>query len=210
MDGCHLTPPRWAARRAIAAALTLLAIAGGAGTAVADDAPTTAPAARWPAAGPAVQTAMALGAQRWGFSPCHGHVAATWAPLDGGLNAEASWTNPADPYLEPSRNDDCAVTLSTRVDWDWPKLCSVVIHEVGHLAGHDHVADPGDIMYFTYMRPEPECTATPEPAPGPVPAPPPTAARQAGAPRAATRTARKTPRRKAAVKPAVKRRAARR
>ncbi|MDX6730659.1 MAG: Matrixin, partial [Baekduia sp.] len=81
-----------------------------------------------------------------------------------GINAESSWSNDVDPFLQPSRNGDCEITLSLRDDWDWPKLCSVVVHEVGHLAGHDHVDDPDDVMYPIYVRAVPECLTTPEPA----------------------------------------------
>jgi hypothetical protein len=171
MDGLDLSPPRSAPRRLLLAALALLVVAGGPGIALADDARAASPAARWPATGTAVQTATSLAAERWGFSPCGGRVNVTWAALSAGLNAEASWTNELDPYLQPSRNGDCAVVLSTGQDWDWPKLCSVVIHELGHLAGHDHVDDPEDVMYFTYVQPIPECLATPEPVQAAVTAP---------------------------------------
>jgi hypothetical protein len=167
MDGSPLPTPRGAARLLLAAAVTAaaaLALLTGAGTARGDDAPVTAPAIRWPVAGTAVRTAMSLGSERWGFSPCRGKVAVAWASLSAGVNAESSWSNDVDPFLQPSRNGDCEITLSLREDWDWLKLCSVVIHELGHLAGHDHVDDPDDVMYPTYMHAVPECLATPEPA----------------------------------------------
>jgi hypothetical protein len=167
MDGSSPPSPRIASRRLLAAALTalvLLAALACAGTARADDAPVTAPAARWPVGGTGIRTAMSLGAEHWGFSPCRGKVAVAWAPLSAGINAESSWSNDVDPFLQPSRNGDCEITLSLRDDWDWPKLCSVVVHEVGHLAGHDHVDDPDDVMYPIYVRAVPECLTTPEPA----------------------------------------------
>ncbi|HMJ35447.1 MAG TPA: matrixin family metalloprotease [Baekduia sp.] len=170
MDGSPLSSPRRAARLLVAAGLALLAVAGGAGTALAEDGPLVAPATRWPAGGAALRTATGLATERWGFAPCGGRVTLTWGALSAGINAEASWTNDVDPYLQPSRNGDCAVTLASGVDWDWPKLCSVVVHELGHLAGHDHVEDPDDIMFFTYMRPIPECVSAPEPVAAAAPA----------------------------------------
>jgi hypothetical protein len=171
MDGPHLSPPRGVVRRLIATAVALLALSGGAGTAFADDAPVVSPATRWPATGTAIRTATGLGIERWGFAPCRGRVVVAWAPLSAGINGESSWTNELDPYLQPSRNEDCAITLSTRVEWDWPKLCSVVVHELGHLAGHDHVDGPDDVMFFTYVQPLPECARTAEPADAPASVP---------------------------------------
>jgi hypothetical protein len=205
MDGFSTPTPHGATRLLLAVALaTLAALAslGIAGPARADDAPVTAPATRWPIGGTAIRTAMSLGAERWGFSPCRGRVAVAWAPLGAGLNAESSWSNDADPFLQASRNGDCEITLSLRDDWDWPKLCTVLVHEVGHLAGHDHVDDPDDVMYPTYMHPVPECLATPEPVeaaqPSARPAPPKASAatpRRATKPKARAKAQSKHPRR---------------
>jgi hypothetical protein len=161
MDGSLLSPRR-IPHRLLVAALVLFAVAVAAPRASADE--PFAPAARWPAGGTALHVAYDLAVEHWGFSPCHGKVAVAWAPMSADLNAQSSWTNELDPYRQPSRNQDCDVTLSTRAEWDWPKLCTVVIHELGHLAGHDHVDDPDDVMSLTYLRPAPECAATPEPA----------------------------------------------
>jgi hypothetical protein len=135
------------------------------------------PAARWPVGGAALATAMSLATEHWGMSPCNGEVALSWTGgLGPGVNAQSSWANDVDPYRQPSRNSDCAIALSTRVQWDWPMLCTVVIHEVGHLTGHDHVDDEHDIMYYAYVEPAYECTTTAEPLdPGAGPAAPPAA-----------------------------------
>jgi hypothetical protein len=114
-----------------------------------------------------------MGTVHWGMTPCGGKVSIAWGALDPSINAQSSWVNPVDDFAQPSLNTDCQVTLSTGTWWDWPKLCTVVIHEIGHLTGHDHVADPTDIMYFAYVQPAPECTTTPEPVEtGPPPAAP--------------------------------------
>ncbi|MDX6686630.1 MAG: Matrixin, partial [Baekduia sp.] len=163
MDGPHLLPSlRAPARRLLAAGLALLALAGSATAALAYDG-ATPPATRWPVGGTALRAAMSLGAEHWGASPCRGRISVAWGALGREQNAESSWANDVDPYLQPSRNTDCAITLSTGASWDWAMLCTVVVHEMGHLAGHDHVDDPDDVMYYAYTRPVAECAATPEP-----------------------------------------------
>jgi hypothetical protein len=181
MDGSSLHR----AARCLAAVIAALAVAGPAAAA-------DAPAARWPAGGSTLRAAMGLGAEHWGFAPCRGKVAVRWAALGTATNAQSSWANDRDPFLAPSANTDCELALSTQVEWDWPKLCTVVIHEIGHLTGHDHVDDPADIMNATYLRPAPECAATPEPAETGPPSP----AATASAPRAAAQ-ARAKPKPKA-------------
>jgi hypothetical protein len=166
MDGHLLRFPRPLVALLALATLTL-AVAAAPAAARADD----SPAVRWPAGGPALRTALAMGGEHWGMSPCDGRVAMTWTGLDAGVNAQSSWANDVDPYLQPSSNTDCEIALSTGTEWDWVKLCSIVVHEVGHLTGHDHVDDPDDIMFYAYVEPAPECAATPEPAAsGPPPA----------------------------------------
>jgi Matrixin len=128
------------------------------------------PAARWPAGGSTLHLLLAMGADHWGMTPCGAKVSIRWAALDPSLNAQSSWVNPVDDFAQPSRNSDCQVTLSTAATWDWPKLCTVVIHEIGHLDGHDHVADQTDIMYFSYVQAAPECAAMAEPIETGVPA----------------------------------------
>jgi hypothetical protein len=206
MYGPRLAPARFAPRRLLAAILALLAITGGAGTALAADDPVAAPALRWPATGTAIRTAVGLAVEHWGFSPCRGRVTVAWSRLDPGLNGQSSWANDLDPYLQPSRNTECDITLSTAQEWDWPKLCSLVIHEMGHLAGHDHVDDPEDVMHPTYMRPERECVARPEPVEVPPPAAAVAAAPVPAARPRAQHAAKHVPRR-ATKRPAAKRRA---
>lgn len=137
--------------------------------AVAADSPST----RWPVGGSTLRTAMALGAEHWGMAPCRGRVTLGWDSLGAATNAQSTWANDLDPYRQPSFNTDCEIALSLQVDWDWQKLCTVVVHEVGHLTGHDHVDEADDVMYATYVEPVTECAATPEPIEtGPPPARP--------------------------------------
>jgi hypothetical protein len=120
---------------------------------------------RWPADGPAIQAATALAAAHWGTTPCGGDVGVLWEDLGGGINAQASWSNAESRFGAPERNTGCEVALNLRARWDWPKLCTVVVHELGHLAGHDHVDDPDDVMFGQYVAPLAACEALPEPAP---------------------------------------------
>jgi hypothetical protein len=110
-----------------------------------------------PAADTLMTTAHTLAVARWGVDPCGGQVSVTWAHMGAGINARSQWmsTNTADP----STYTDCSISYNLDVDWDWPKLCTVVEHELGHLAGHDHVNDPHDVMSPYYVYPSSECAA---------------------------------------------------
>jgi matrixin len=130
------------------------------------------PALPVPAADAQMTAAHALAVTRWGLDPCHGQVSVTWAHMGDGINARSQWmsTNGADP----STYSDCAISYNLDVDWDWPKLCTVVEHELGHLAGHDHVNNPHDVMSPYYVYPSTECAAgsvAAAPAPTPQAAP---------------------------------------
>ncbi|MCW2996166.1 MAG: hypothetical protein JWQ18_3661, partial [Conexibacter sp.] len=127
-------------RRSPILLVALLALAFAAAPARADDSPAT----RWPAGGSTLRLAMGMATEHWGMAPCRGRVALSWASLGTGTNAQSSWANDVDPFAQPSSNGECEVALSLQAGWDWPKLCTVVIHEVGHLTGHDHVDDPDD------------------------------------------------------------------
>jgi hypothetical protein len=164
----------------LAAALLSCAFALAPAAARADDTSSGTPAATWPTGGSTLHLLLQMGTGHWGMTPCGGRVSIAWGALDPSLNAQSSWVNPVDDFAQPSLNSDCQITLSTGTWWDWPKLCTVVVHEIGHLTGHDHVADPADIMYFAYVQPAPECAATPEPVetgPPTPPTPPPAAPR---------------------------------
>jgi hypothetical protein len=122
-----------------------------------------------PAADALMTTAHALGVARWGTDPCGGQVAMTWDHMGDGINARSQWMS-IDVH-DPSTYSDCSITYNLDVDWDWPKLCTVVEHEMGHLSGHDHVEDPHDVMSPYYVYPAPECALPKTQAPAPDRAP---------------------------------------
>jgi hypothetical protein len=153
-------------RRSLLCALLALALLPAA--ARADD---ELPAVPVPAADALMTTAHQLAVNRWGMDPCGGQVTVTWAHMGAGINAQSRWMS-TDVH-DPSTYSSCSITYNLDVDWDWPKLCTVVEHELGHLSGHDHVNDPHDVMSPYYVYPTAECAAgtaalTPAPAPAPV------------------------------------------
>ena len=105
----------------------------------------------------ALQVAEAFAQLHWGAAPCAGAIAISWMTLPAGTNATSTWTNPAGQYADPSSNADCAIAFNDSTNWDWPKLCSVVTHEFGHLLGHPHSSDLADVMYPYYLAPIAGC-----------------------------------------------------
>jgi hypothetical protein len=158
-----------------------------------------------PASDALTSTAHGLAVARWGVDPCGGQVAVTWAHMGAGINARSQWMS-VDVH-NPATYTQCSITYNLDVDWDWPKLCTVIEHELGHLAGHDHVDDPHDVMSPYYVFPSAECAAG---QPGAQPAPAQAAvapASVAATPHKAT-TKRKVVKRKVAKRKAVKSNAA--
>src|SRR3954469_1218895 len=102
-------------------------------------------------------TAIAIAKQHWNTDPCGGQVQIEWSGLASDINAQSSWTNPTSAYDNPTQNGDCKVTFNPGAEFDWPKFCTVTIHEFGHLAGRPHSPDPDDVMFAYYTRPAAEC-----------------------------------------------------
>jgi hypothetical protein len=71
--------------------------------------------------------------------------------------------NPTDPYANPTRNRSCAVEFNDVQAFDWPMLCTVLVHEFGHLTGHTHTTDPNTVMFPNYVQPIGDCATTPNP-----------------------------------------------
>jgi hypothetical protein len=138
------------ARLIVCAVLALVALPT---AALADDGEP--PAIPVPAADSMMATAHSLAVARWATEPCGGQVAMSWTHMGEGINARSQWMSI--DVDDASTYSECSITYNLDVDWDWPKLCTVVEHELGHLAGHDHVNDPHDVMSPYYVFPAPEC-----------------------------------------------------
>jgi hypothetical protein len=121
---------------------------------------------RFAVGSPGLTLAQNLAIAHWGWSPCNGSVSVVWKRQASDINAMSVWsTLGTDPYGDPQDNQDCEIDLNPAATWDWPKLCSVVVHEYGHLTGHDHDPHPGRLMSAIYTTSTPECaTAAAPPA----------------------------------------------
>ena len=121
-----------------------------------------APALKVPAAASVSAAATELGASHWGRQACGGQVAITWEHLGTRTNAESRWASAAGGA--PSTYLRCTIAFSLDVHWDWPKLCTITEHELGHLNGHAHVDDDADLMSAYYFDATPECEQAPVPS----------------------------------------------
>jgi Matrixin len=111
---------------------------------------TTTPAAAQSAPQAWTNQARQIADAHWGFDPCHGDIAISWGTLPADQNAISSWLNQHADYGDPDNNTQCSVVFNTLQDWDWPKFCTVFVHEFGHLAGNPHSDDPDDVMFAYY------------------------------------------------------------
>jgi hypothetical protein len=106
----------------------------------------------------------------WQATPCAGQVAITWTALAPTTNATSSWANPIGAYDAPEQNSACAIDFNSALEWDWTRFCSILVHEYGHLAGHPHGTDAGDVMYPYYVKPVAQCEAAAAGRPATAPA----------------------------------------
>ena len=108
---------------------------------------------------PAFASARQVAEAHWGGPACNGAVAISWKQLADGTNATATWRNPTHAWDNPSKNFDCEVEINADADFDFAKLCTVLTHEIGHLAGRQHASAEGELMSPIYTDPTPECVA---------------------------------------------------
>jgi hypothetical protein len=82
-------------------------------------------------------------AAQWPESPCRGRERVLWVP-QAVLDADHAVRGFAGDALVAA----CAVRVTDAARrWPGARLCALLQHEFGHLAGHAHTDDPGDIMF---------------------------------------------------------------
>ena len=153
------------------------------------------PAMVYPVDGPAFATARRIADSTWGYDPCGGTVALSWVTAAPTINATASWANPTDPYNNPQQNGSCSVAFNDQQAYDWPMLCTVFVHEFGHLTGHQHSTDQNDVMFPYYVNPIAVCASTPDPERAVAAPPPPAHANTANVTKSHARGAKRKRRR---------------
>jgi hypothetical protein len=130
---------------------------------------------RFAVGSPAMLAAQDLARRTWGTDPCGGVVDVSWGTDDPSINARSYWANPQSAYDAPELNVQCRIVFNALLSFDWPKFCTVLVHEYGHLAGHPHSADGPDVMSPIYRAPLASCAAMPDPTTAAAPPPPPPA-----------------------------------
>jgi hypothetical protein len=98
--------------------------------------------------------ALAIALHVWGAPNC-GQAHTEWERMpDPGVYGRAV-------YFSNGRNRDCAIVLNTtnklwREPLESEMLCTIIVHEMGHLTGHNHSDDWRNVMYphttHTYWR----------------------------------------------------------
>jgi hypothetical protein len=80
----------------------------------------------------------------WPGSPCAGREAIHLAG-DAALRAQApAIAGPGETLNGMAEPDTCEIWLSSSMTAR--TFCTVLVHELGHLAGREHTATPGDVM----------------------------------------------------------------
>src|SRR3712207_6942749 len=60
-----------------------------------------------------------------------------------------SWRNPTDAWNNAGENFDCVIEFNAGADYDWPKLCTVMTHEMGHLVrSEEHTSELQSRQYL--------------------------------------------------------------
>ena len=155
-------------RRALLGALALASLAApGAAHAVPTVtvmAPATADAGRLTTQ---LRADVAIAERRFGPA-CPDGIVATWNPFEvdyTGSPGARAWARSFVEQCQIDFNAGLWLDPTWRAAiYDPPWLCTLVVHEYGHLAGNGHSADPADVMYPLIERVYAGCEAASAPA----------------------------------------------
>ena len=93
---------------------------------------------------------LAIAERRFGPT-CPGGIVATWSPFEVGYAGSPGARAWARSFVEQCRIDfNAGLWLDPTwraAIYDPPWLCTLVVHEYGHIAGNGHSDDPADVMY---------------------------------------------------------------
>lgn len=53
--------------------------------------------------------------------------------------------------------DPCNILYRRTHHWSWPDVCTVTIHEWGHLTGHGHSSNRRSVMYYRFNHVDSRC-----------------------------------------------------
>lgn len=95
-------------------------------------------------AGWKIDRATAIAAKVW-QNPCPAGTAVQWSPLPDDIGSWSS-VNASQVAAWVTTGEGCVVHMRADQPNDWPWFCTIMIHEVGHLAGQHHVDNPNSVM----------------------------------------------------------------
>lgn len=75
---------------------------------------------------------------------------AVWSPTCGQMRV--AYENPANAGLPEAAagwawEGDCTIRLPLGASYEFEQLCTIVVHEAGHVAGRGHSSNPRSVMY---------------------------------------------------------------
>lgn len=113
----------------------------------------------YPVGSPTWNAAIEASVAHWGSLPCGGTVEFSWTALPAGVMGYASWMRSGLAPSDSTRFTTCRVDLNPEMDLGPEMFCTTLAHELGHLHGHEHVDDPGNLMAASIGEPLPACEA---------------------------------------------------
>ncbi len=87
---------------------------------------------------PALGASLPVARAAWADSPCRDRETVTW--VDGDYLDDEGYA------VGLAWRDACHIQLARGLQRDTAALCTVLTHELGHLAGEEHRDDPDSVM----------------------------------------------------------------